>query len=194
MNIHGRTALVVVDFQGGDLSSSTSVYATEQLQKATTIVAGCRAAGVPVVWIQEVHKPHLTDIGRELDGSEGPHCIEGEPATEIAHGLDPSPDEFHIRKRRYSSFFATELDIVLKAHKAESLVLIGGFTDICILYTAVDAHQRDFHLNVVTDVVSGSSQQAHDDALKMIHYLQRDSLVTSQEVTDWLGTLEPVAG
>ncbi len=46
---------------------------------------------------------------------------------------------------------------------------------------------------MVTDVCSGSSQRAHDDALKMIHYLQRDSLVTSDEVMTWLAELTPVA-
>ncbi|MFT4082364.1 MAG: isochorismatase family cysteine hydrolase [Nocardioides sp.] len=185
MNIQGNTVLVVVDFQGGDLTGAAS-YTLQQRDKAAAMVAECRATGVPVVWIQEVHKPHLTDIGRELDGSEGPHCIEGHPGTEIAAGLGPVGEEFHIPKRRYSSFVATELDIVLRAYRAESLILIGGFTDICILYTSVDAHQRDFFLNVVTDVVAGSSQQAHDDALKMIHYLQHKSLVTSEEVMAWL--------
>lgn len=187
MNIHGKTALVVVDFQGGDLSGPFCTYTAEQVEKATAMVAACRRNDVPVVWIQEVHKPHLTDIGRELDGSEGPHCIEGDPHNEFADGLGPVGEEFHIKKRRYSSFFATELDIVLKAHDVERLILIGGFTDICILYTSVDAHQRDFFINVVTDVVAGSSQQAHADALKMIHYLQHRSLVTSEEVMAWLG-------
>lgn len=189
MNIEGKTALLVVDFQGGPLTGADPVYAVDQLGKAITMVDTFRARGLPVIWVQEVHKPHLTDIGRELDGSEGPHCIEGEPGTEIAHGLAPLPEEFHIRKRRYSSFFGTELDIVLRAYDVDSLVMIGGFTDICILYTSVDAHQRDLYLNVVTDVVSGSSQQAHDDALKMIHYLQHRSLVTSDEVNEWLLTI-----
>jgi nicotinamidase-related amidase len=189
MNIHGSTALVVVDFQGGPGPGDGDPEAfghRTMLDKAIALVDGCRAKGVPVVWIQEVHKPHLRDIGRELDGSEGAHCLEGRPGTEIAYGLAPAPDEFHIRKRRYSSFFGTELDIVLKAYDVDSLILIGGFTDICILYTAVDAHQKDFFVNVVTDVVSGSSRQAHDDALKMVHYLQHKSLVTADEVTAWL--------
>lgn len=179
MNITGKTALLVVDFQGGDLSGPKSTYRNDHLSKAMAMVAECRAKDIPVVWVQEVHKPHLADIGRELDGSEGPHCIEGNPATEIATGLGPVGSEFHIRKRRYSSFFATELDIVLKSYGVESLLMIGGFTDICILYTSVDAHQRDIALNVVSDVVAGSSGQAHDDALKMIQHLQPQSLVTS---------------
>ena len=193
MNIHGTTVLVVVDFQGGPLDREPAddpFDVPAQRDRAVAMVDEARAKGVPVVWIQEVHKPHLTDIGRELDGSEGPHCIEGNRYTEIVDGLEPTPEEFHIRKRRYSAFFGTELDIVLKAYKADTLVLIGGFTDICILYTAVDAHQRDFHINVVTDVVMGSSLQAHDDALEMIRYLQRDSLVSSEATMQWLGSLE----
>ncbi|WP_062135624.1 cysteine hydrolase family protein [Demequina aestuarii] len=193
MNLHGTTVLVVVDFQGGPLDGPMShddpFDIPAQRDRAVAMVDRARRKGVPVVWIQEVHKPHLIDIGRELDGSEGPHCIEGSPYTELVDGLVPRADEFHIRKRRYSAFFGTELDIVLKSYQAESLVLIGGFTDICILYTAVDAHQRDFHINVVTDVVMGSSQQAHDDALDMIEYLQKRSLVASEETMAWLDSL-----
>ncbi len=190
MNIHGNPVLVVVDFQGGPLGGSPGQTdgfdVPAQRDRAVAMVDLAREKGVPVVWIQEVHKPHLIDMGREMDGSEGPHCIEGSPYTELAEGLKPTPDEFHIRKRRYSGFFGTQLEIALRAHRADSLILIGGFTDICILYTAVDAHQRDFHINVVTDIVHGSSQQAHDDALDMIEYLQRRSLVTSDQTMQWL--------
>ncbi|WP_062387189.1 cysteine hydrolase family protein [Demequina iriomotensis] len=196
MNIHGNPVLVVVDFQGGPLDGSPGQQdgfdVRTQRDRAVAMVDLAREKGVPVVWIQEVHKPHLIDMGREMDGSEGPHCIEGSPYTELASGLKPTPDEFHIRKRRYSGFFGTQLDIVLRAYKADSVILIGGFTDICILYTAVDAHQRDLFLNVVTDVVHGSSQQAHDDALDMIAYMQRRSLVTSAETMEWLESVERV--
>lgn len=186
MNVHGSPALLVVDFQGGDLTGPGSTYTLEQLELAKALVAGCREQEVPVVWVQEVHKRHLTDIGRELDGSEGPHCLEGDPATEIAHGLGPVGDEVHLRKRRYSAFFATALDLVLGTYDVDSVIVIGGFTDICVLYTSVDAHQRDLAVTVVTDVVAGSSRQAHDDALAMIEHLQEGALATSEEVLRWL--------
>ena len=194
MNIQGNPVLIVVDFQGGPIDSlpgggGAAIDAFdifEQRDKAQAMVAGCRAGGVPVVWIQEVHKSHLQDIGRELDGSEPPHCIEGAATTAIVDGLVPAPEEFHIRKRRYSAFFGTELDIVLRAYKADSVILIGGFTDVCVLYTAIDAHQRDLQVNVVTDVVSASSVTAHNDALDMIKYVQQDALVTSSDVAEWL--------
>lgn len=184
MNITDDVALVVVDFQGGDLVEGA--YPVKAADTARKLVATCREAGIPVVWIQEVHKPHLADIGRELDGSEGPHCIEGAPATELLTGLGPVDGEFLVQKRRYSSFFATELDIVLRDYEVDSLLLIGGFTDICVLYTAVDAHQRDFRINVLSDVVAGSSDQAHDDALMMIDQLQDRVVVGSDEAFAWL--------
>ncbi|GAA4491561.1 isochorismatase family cysteine hydrolase [Microbacterium panaciterrae] len=194
MHITGSTVLIVVDFQGGSIDhipdgqqpTADHFERVAMRDRAKALISQCRDTDIPVVWIQEVHKPHLQDIGRELDGSEGPHCVEGWEGTPIADGLVPTADEFHIPKRRYSAFFGTELDIVLKAYKAESVILIGGFTDICVLYTAIDAHQRDFHVRVVTDIVGGSSKQAHDDALEMVRYVQRNSLVTSDDVSAWL--------
>ena len=64
----------------------------------------------------------------------------------------------------------------------DTLVLVGGLTDVCIHYTAVDAHQWDYHIRVVTDAVAGSSPEAHAASLRAVHYLQRDALVTAADV------------
>ncbi|KAL8286308.1 hypothetical protein RQP46_004796 [Phenoliferia psychrophenolica] len=154
----------------------------ERMNIAKKVLETCRKSGIPCVFIQEVHKPSLVDIGRELDGAEGPHCVEGWAETELASWIKPTTEEFLIRKRRYSAFFGTELEIVLKAYKAETLLLIGGFTDVCVHYTAVDAHQHDYRIRVLTDCCAGSSRRAHDYALEAMNYLQRDALVTSEDV------------
>lgn len=192
----GNAVLVVVDIQGGTVPENESRSEiphmggrSERAGRVEQLIDSCREHGVPVVFIQEVHKPTLVDIGRELDGAEGPHCVEGWPETELAAHIRPRPEEFVIRKRRYSAFFGTELEIVLKAYKAETLFLIGGLTDVCIHYTAVDAHQHDYRVRVLTDCVGGSSSAAHDAALAAIHYLQRDALVTSDDVQTWLAGL-----
>ena len=91
-------------------------------------------------------------------------------------------NEYLISKRRYSAFFATDLEILLKGLKVDTLYMIGGLTDVCIHYTAVDAHQHDYRIRVVTDAVAGSSEEAHNYALKAIHYLQRDALVTTADI------------
>jgi biuret amidohydrolase len=192
-HIVGRPVLVVVDIQGGDGQSAPGEGGIpvmggreQRAPRVRRLIDLARSAGVPVVFIQEVHKPSLVDIGRELDGAEGPHCIEGEDGTELASWLDPQPEEFMIRKRRYSAFFGTELEIVLKAYRAETLLLVGGLTDVCIHYTAVDAHQHDYHVRVITDCVGGSSERAHGYALEAIEYLQRDALVVADDVAAWL--------
>ncbi|MFG2957499.1 cysteine hydrolase family protein [Streptomyces sp. NPDC048291] len=198
MNTVGNTVLIVVDIQGGDVEPSAARTEiphmdgrAERMPRVHELIRRTREQGIPVVWIQEVHKPNLVDIGRELDGSEGPHCVEGWAETELSQGLRPRPDEFLIRKRRYSAFFGTELEIVLKAYRAETVILIGGLTDVCVHYTAVDAHQHDYRVRVVTDCVGGSSRDAHDAALRAIHYLQRDALVEQHEVMRWLDTAVP---
>lgn len=188
LNMPAPMALVVVDVQKGDEVGTPGIQTTsgraERTARIVDLVGTARDHGVPVVFIQEVHKPSLVDIGRELDGAEGPHAIEGEPATELADGLDPRPEEFLIRKRRYSAFFATELELVLRSYGTRTVLLVGGLTDVCIHYTAVDAHQHDYFVRVATDAVGGSSERAHDAALEAIRYLQRDALVTAADMAE----------
>jgi biuret amidohydrolase len=192
LTVLGNAVLIVVDIQGGSSSALPTPGIPvmsgrqERAPRVRELIARCREVGVPVVFIQEVHKPDLVDIGRELDGAEGPHCIEGEDATELASWIDPRPEEFLIRKRRYSAFFGTELEIVLKAYRAGTVLLVGGLTDVCIHYTAADAHQHDYAVRVLTDCVAGSSERAHQAALEAIGYLQRDALVTAADVHEWL--------
>lgn len=191
LSVVGPAVLIVVDIQGGSIGGPTEGIAvmdgrSERAPRVRDLIARCREAGVPVVFIQEVHKPDLIDIGRELDGAEGPHCVEGDAGTELAAWLEPRPEEFVIRKRRYSAFFGTELEIVLKAYRAQTILLVGGLTDVCIHYTAVDAHQHDYRVRVLTDCVGGSSPRAHGAALEAIEYLQRDALVEAADVHRWL--------
>ncbi|WP_066902847.1 cysteine hydrolase family protein [Mycolicibacterium houstonense] len=199
--IVGNPVLVVVDIQeGGGMSAQDAGIAVmpghaERVAVAEKLLAAARAAGVPVVFFQEMHRPSGIDFGRELDGTEGVHCVEGRPGTDLEPSLRPLPDEFHIVKRRYSGFIGTDFEIVLSGLKASTLILIGGLTDVCVHYTFADAHQRDFYVRVVTDCVGGSSQYRHDAALDAMEYLQTGALRTSDEILaafEELGTAQPV--
>jgi nicotinamidase-related amidase len=187
MILAGKTpVLLVVDIQKGALGPSggdgipTMGGAAARIERVKELVAAARAAGVPVVFVQEVHKRTLLDFGRELDGAEGVHALEGDESTELVDGLEPTPDEYLIRKRRYSAFFQTELELVLRSYRADTVLLVGGLTDVCIHYTAVDAHQHDYFVRVVRDCVGGSSRAAHDAALRAIEYLQGEALIESE--------------
>ena len=188
--IVGNPVFVVVDMQeGGAMSADDAGIPVmpghaERVERAERLLAAARGAGIPVVFFQEVHRPSGIDFGRELDGTETVHCLEGDVATELAAGLEPRPDEYLIRKRRYSAFFATELDLVLRSYGTRTLILVGALTDVCVHYTFADAHQHDYHCRVITDCVGGSSRPAHDAALAAMAYLQRDCLVTSDEMLE----------
>jgi nicotinamidase-related amidase len=192
MHPKDNTVLIVIDVQKGELTPDTAGIpimpgAEGRHARIRTLVGAARAAAMPVVFIQEVHKRTLMDFGRELDGMEDVHGLEGDETTELADGLDPQPDEYLIRKRRYSAFFGTELEIVLKSYRAERLLLVGALTDVCVHYTFADAHQHDYCCQVVADCVGGSSREAHDAALEAMRYLQRDCLVDSRQVLEALG-------
>src|ERR1700754_3146240 len=154
----------------------------ERVERAEKLVAAARSAGVPVVFFQEVHRPSGIDFGRELDGTEGVHCVDGQPGTDLEPSLRPEPGEFHIVKRRYSGFIGTDFEIVLRGLGASTLILIGGLTDVCVHYTFADAHQRDFYVRVVEVCVGGSSAARHEAALDAMEYLQAGARRTTDEV------------
>jgi nicotinamidase-related amidase len=179
--------MILIDVQraevlAGDHGIPIMAGGAERHDRIRGLLDVVRNNGVPPVFIQEVHKPSLIDFGRELDGVEGVHCLEGDPGTQLAEGLEPRAGEYLIRKRRYSAFFASELELVLRSYGAQTLILVGALTDVCVHYTFVDAHQRDYRCLVVTDCVGGSSPEAHDAALRAMAYLQRGCLVSSDEV------------
>ncbi|MFW2380928.1 MAG: cysteine hydrolase family protein [Acidimicrobiales bacterium] len=186
--IEGQPVLVVIDIQGGesdgDEPSAIPFMADyqERMDRAPALIEKARECGVPIVFFQEAHRRNLVDFGRELDGAEGIHLLEGDPGTEVAEAVGMRPDDYFIRKRRYSCFFGTEFEILLKGLKVDTLILIGGHTDVCVHYTFVDGHQHDYFCRVVEDCVAGSSIEAHDGALRAMEYLQTGARRSSDEV------------
>ena len=178
--IEGRPALIVIDIQALTFDETIQDRAipimpgyAERMLKARRLIDKARERDIPVVFIQEVHRPDLVDFGRELDGDETVHCLEDDPNTAIAaEQTGFRPDDYLIRKRRYSAFFGTDLEILLRGLKADTLLLCGGLTDVCVHYTFADAHQSDYFCRVVEDCVGGSSEEAHEASLRAMEYLQ----------------------
>ncbi|NKF23584.1 cysteine hydrolase family protein [Solimonas marina] len=184
--IVGKPVLIVVDAQQGGYDPPKTEGRdwrmpgfVEYFANIPKLVESAREAGVPIIFFQEEHRRNMVDFGRELDGDEHVHCLEGDPGTPVAREVGMRDDDYFIRKRRYSCFFGTELEILLRGLKAETLILCGGFTDVCVHYTFVDAHQYDYHVRVVEDAVAGSSVPAHDASLRAMEYLQHGARRTT---------------
>jgi len=191
----GDPALIVVDIQRGSAAPGAESGiphmpgALGRIARAERLVAAAREARVPVIFFQEVHRPSGVDFGRELDGSEDVHCLEGDPLTELWPTLRPLDTEHYIVKRRYSGFIGTEFELLLRGLSVSTLVLIGGLTDVCVHYTFADAHQRDFHVRVVEDCVGGSTEARHLASLDAMEYLQAGARRSTQEIIDAFAAL-----
>lgn len=187
--IEGRAALIVIDIQQStfvekDVRSIPYMadYA-ERMARSRAVIDMARKTGIPVVFIQEIHRADLVDFGRELDGDEDIHCLDDNPETDIAREvLDFRPGDYLIQKRRYSAFYGTDLQILLRGLKVDTLILTGGLTDVCVHYTFVDAHQGDYFCRVIDECVAGSSIEAHNAALRAMEYLQTGAIRQMDEV------------
>lgn len=185
----GNPVLIVIDVQEGSFVPPSPQWADlvmpgseERMRRIRPLIDAAREAAVPVIFIQEVHRPNLVDFGRELDGDEPVHCLEGDPKTPVAaEVLGLLPTDHVIRKRRYSAFFGTELSLLLRELRADTLILTGAFTDVCVHYTFVDGI-ADYLCRVVEDCVAGSSIAAHGGALAAIEHLQPGACCSSAQV------------
>lgn len=96
------------------------------------------------------------------------HCVAGTKGSNIIKDLEPLPGEKIIYKRRYSSFFATELDLYLRENSIDELYIVGVCTNICVLYTCADGRNLNYNISVYKDGVASFDKEAHEFALKEI--------------------------
>ena len=193
--IEGKAALLVIDIQASTFIDDSAERSIDnmpgyraRMEQARALIDKAHDANIPVIFVQEVHRPDGIDFGRELDGNEDVHCLEDDPRTKIAkEQMGFQPGDYTVPKRRYSAFFGTDLEILLRGLKVETLILCGGLTDVCVHYTFVDGHQSDYFCRVVEDCVAGSSVDAHEAALRAMEYLQTGAVRTLKETLEAMG-------
>lgn len=177
-----RAALLSIDFQLDFLQDVLEAEAT--ITNASRVLTAARQAKLPIIHTQEVHRKNLVDFGRELEGTESIHCLENASGTAIHPVLTPLDGEAVIVKRRYSAFFGTDLEILLRGLQVDTVILMGTLTHVCVHYTAVDAHQRDYYLYVIADCCAGSDRSAHLAALNAMEYLQTGACISHTDVLE----------
>ncbi len=158
-------ALVVIDMLNDFVLKDGALYSGERAEKIVDFInekiAEFRKNNYPIIFICDNHERD----DREFDMFP-PHCIAGEPGSEIVESIDFKPEDKIIKKRRYSGFFGTELDLYLREKKVEQLYLVGVCTNICVLYTAADARNLGYTVNIYEDGVASFDEEAHKFALK----------------------------
>lgn len=187
--IEGQAALLVIDIQKSsfyeedDGSIAAMPDYAPRMAKTRVAIDKAREIGIPVIFIQEIHRADLVDFGRELDGDEDIHLLDNDPGTDVdVDVLGFRKDDYLVPKRRYSAFYGTDLEILLRGLKVNTLILTGGLTDVCVHYTFVDGHQGDYFCRVIEDCVAGSSQKAHDASLAAMEYLQTGAIQSLESI------------
>ena len=195
--IQGTAALLVIDIQHEFVDEDGAVFCVggkQMLPKVKTLIEACRAAGIPVVYTQEVHRPSRIDMGRELDGNEPDHCLIGSHGVEIMEEIAPEPGDLVVTKPRYDAFIGTDLEYVLNGLGVlpnDTLILCGDATNVCVHYTGAGAHQRDYRIKVVENCCAGSSLEAHEAALAQLDYLQNGARMSLDEVLAEIAEYSP---
>ena len=186
--LYGLPALILVDQQmgGGNPPTINCPGCDQAMDNTVPLLTSARKAGLPIVHLQEFHRKELVDYGHELDGDEGVHCLEATPAVELYPPLAPVDGEWLLQKRRYSGFFATDLDLLLRGLGVQTVILTGQLTNVCVHYTAIDAHQYNYVVRVARDCVAGSSERAHQASLEAMEYHQHGAICSSQEIIEEL--------
>jgi nicotinamidase-related amidase len=132
-------------------------------------------AGVPTIYVNDNFGRWRSDFRRLVA-----HCLgENVRGRPIAERLVPDETDYFVLKPKHSGFYNTTLDLLLHHLQAETLIITGMATDVCVLFTAADAYMRDYRLIVPRDCVAAPSPALHRAALQQMRHVLKADVVTS---------------
>lgn len=198
-----KTAVIVVDMQN-DFGAKGGMFDhagidLSSIQRAigptSKVLASARHAGLRVIYLKMGFRSDLSDLGapdspnrerhlhfsvgktmRAPDGREGRFLIRDTWNTDIIDELKPKPDDVVIYKHRFSGFYQTELDTILKKQDIKYLVVTGCTTSVCVESTIRDAMFRDYSCVLLSDctgepIGDGLPRSNYDASLLVIQTL-----------------------
>ena len=180
------TALLVIDMQHDFMTAGGWADAMgldlALLAPTVPVIANLldcfRAAGAPVIFTREGHRPDLADCpphkrGRYAPrvGDVGPlgrYMVTGEPGNDIIPALAPLERELVIDKPGAGSFYATLLDHILRLRKITHLVVTGVTTDVCVHTTIREGNDRGYQCLLVEDATASYSPEFTEAVIAMM--------------------------
>lgn len=131
-----------------------------------------RREGIPIIYICDNH---------DKDDKEfkvwPPHAISGTEGAEIIKELQPEEKDYIMRKQRYSGFFKTNLDGLLKKLDVAELIITGLVTNICVLYTTADAVMRGYQVTIPKDSIVALSEEEGQFALNQMKNILKAKII-----------------
>jgi nicotinamidase-related amidase len=174
------TALLAMDCQAGIIAMSK--VGNDFTDRASRVVKAARAAAMPVIHIQVGFRPSFPEIsennrlfGAILASREYQQFFQG-PAASIHPALGPEPSDIVITKHRVSAFTGTDLEMVLRAKRIETLVLFGIATSGVVLSTLLQASDADYRIAVIEDCCADTEQALHEALLTKLFPRRADVL------------------
>jgi nicotinamidase-related amidase len=167
-----RCALLVIDMQEHFLAPDSASFVcggpaiVPGLKKLAAVFRNARR---PVVYTRHVHHRDGIDAGIMKWWWEG-MCAEGTPESEITPALKPLAREKVVLKHRYSAFFGTDLDTILRCLKIQDLVITGVLTNLCCETTTRDAYCRDYRTFFLADGTATINEEMHVASLLNLSY------------------------
>jgi len=174
-DLHGNApdkspiALLLIDvindfeFEGAD---ALFKHAPSAAKTIASLKKRTDKAGIPAIYVNDNFGKWRSDFRTLVS-----HCIDddtrGRPIVEL---LKPRDEDYFVLKPKQSGFYSTTLDLLLKHLGAKTLILTGFSGDICVLFTAIGAHLRDYHLIVPTDCVVSPDAEENK---RILNYMGR---------------------
>jgi ureidoacrylate peracid hydrolase len=161
-----KTAIIIIDMinefckPGGKMVLPGYELLMPQ-QKA--LIAAARANDVPVIFVMDSHRKNMRQDREWVKRS--PHGVEDTWATQVIDDLEVGDDDIKVIKHRYSAFFQTDLDLVLKDMLITQLVVFGVVTNICVRSTVHDGFFQGYDIVVPHDACAATGPREHASTL-----------------------------
>jgi len=159
-----HAALLVIDMQ-----SYFQQIIQPVLENISGVIQACRQKNIPVVFTQHGHTDPPSD-GGVLEQWWGEVILHGTKDWKFIPEMKIESKDIILPKKRYSAFFETELDTILRSKGVQDLIISGVMTNLCCETTARDAFMRDYKVFFLIDGTATGKEEHHLATLKNLGY------------------------